>query len=117
MKQIFKLLSCIALLVIMGCQFNKPPAGYFTVWEKTGADRLEVKKALLECGMPAPYDVFPENRNLSNNAWATIEACMIQAGFHDKYDVGGAGVEIIKPKISRFVVQALLFHREVSRSA
>ncbi|WP_375686251.1 hypothetical protein [Bartonella sp. AP65SXKL] len=89
MKQIFKLLSCIALLVITGCQFNKPPAGYFTVWEKSGADRLEVKKALLECGMPAPYDVFPENRNLSNNAWATIEACMIQAGFHDKYDRGG----------------------------
>ncbi len=66
--------------------------------------------------MPAPYDVFPENRNLSNNAWATIEACMIQAGFHDKYD-RGAGVEIIKPKTCRFVVQALSSRGAVSRSA
>ncbi|WP_273760676.1 hypothetical protein [Bartonella sp. ML70XJBT.G] len=87
MKQILRLLSCTALLVIIGCQFNKPPPGYFMVWEKSGANQLEVKKALLECGMPAPYDVFPENRNLSNNAIGTIEACMIQAGFRDK--VGG----------------------------
>ncbi len=117
MKQTLKLLSAVTLLSIAGCQFNKPPAGYFTVWEKSGADRLEVKKALLECGMPAPYDVFPENRNLSNNAWATIEACMIQAGFHDKYDRGGAGVEIIKPRIFPFVVQVLSYHSAVSRSA
>ncbi len=92
MKQTLRLLGAVTLLSIAGCQFNKPPAGYFTVWEKLGADRLEVKKALLECGMPAPYDVFPENRNLSNNAWATIEACMTQAGFRDKYYVGGDGV-------------------------
>ncbi len=44
MKQSLKLLSCIALLVIMGCQFNKPPEEYFTVWEKSGADWFEVKK-------------------------------------------------------------------------
>ncbi|MCZ2159273.1 hypothetical protein NPX99_08500 [Bartonella sp. 220] len=84
MKQIFKLLSCIALLVIIGCQFNKPPSGYLTAWEKPGADRLEVKKALLECGMPAPYDVFPENRKQNINAKATTYACMLQAGFRYK---------------------------------
>ncbi|ATP13142.1 hypothetical protein [Bartonella henselae] len=88
MKQTLRLLGGLALLSIAGCQFNKPPAGYLTAWEKNGVtDFTEVGKALLECGMPTPYDVFPENRNLSNNAWATIEACMIQAGFRDK--VGG----------------------------
>ncbi|WP_208433242.1 hypothetical protein [Bartonella taylorii] len=87
MKQTLKLLSTVTLLIITGCQFNKPPPGEVATWEKPGAGFTEIGKALLECGMPAPYDVFPENRNLSNNAWATIEACMIQAGFRDK--VGG----------------------------
>ncbi|UTO28635.1 hypothetical protein [Bartonella harrusi] len=87
MKQILKLLSTIILLSIVGCQFNKPPLGEIAAWEKPGADFTEVAKALLECGMPTPYDVDPENRKLSYNAWATIDACMVQSGFRDK--VGG----------------------------
>ncbi|WP_375653561.1 hypothetical protein, partial [Bartonella sp. MR110HLJHH] len=84
MKQILKLLGVVTLLNIAGCQFNKTPSSSLAMWEKPGADFTEVGKALLECGMPAPYDVFPENRNLSNNAWATIHACMIQSGFRYK---------------------------------
>ncbi|MEL6088845.1 hypothetical protein [Bartonella schoenbuchensis] len=84
MKQILRLLSGIALLSIAGCQFNKPPAGYLSIWEKPGADFTEVGKALLECGMPTPFDKDPENKKLSNNAIATIDACMIQDGFRDK---------------------------------
>ncbi len=87
MKQILKLLSTITLLIITGCQFNKPPGGYLSVWEKQGEDFTEIGKALLECGMPTPYDRDPESSKLSNNAIGTIEACMIQAGFRDK--VGG----------------------------
>ncbi|MEL6088583.1 hypothetical protein [Bartonella schoenbuchensis] len=84
MKQILKLLSGIALLSIAGCQFNKPPEGYLTAWEKPGADFTEIGKALLECGMPTPYDKDPENQKQSINAKATIYACMIQDGFRDK---------------------------------
>ncbi len=117
MKQIQKLLSAITLLIITGCQFNKPPVSSIGAWEKPGADFTEIGKALLECGMPTPYDRDPENDNRSFNQMATIDACMLQAGFRYKYDVGGGGVEIIKPKTCRFVVQALLYHSEVSRGA
>ncbi|USP03053.1 hypothetical protein [Bartonella taylorii] len=89
MKQILKLLSAITLLSIAGCQFNKTPISSIGAWEKPGADFTEIGKALLECGMPTPYDKDPENRKLSNNANATIDACMLQAGFRYKYDVGG----------------------------
>ncbi|UTO28996.1 hypothetical protein [Bartonella harrusi] len=91
MKQILKLLSTIILLSIVGCQFNKPPLGEIAAWEKPGADFTEVGKALLECGMPTPYDVDPESRKLSINAKASIDACMIQAGFRDKYEMKGGG--------------------------
>ncbi|CAF27475.1 hypothetical protein [Bartonella henselae] len=88
MKQTLKLLGAVTLLGIAGCQFNKPPGGYLSVWEKNGVtDFTEVGKALLECGMPTPYDRDPENRKLSNNAIGSIEACMLQSGFRDK--VGG----------------------------
>ncbi len=64
-----------------------------TVWEKTGADSTEVGKALLECGMPSIIDLEPENSKQSNNAIATIHACMVQSGFRYKDKKGvGAGV-------------------------
>ncbi|WP_375676590.1 MULTISPECIES: hypothetical protein [unclassified Bartonella] len=85
MKQILKLLSGLILLNIAGCNIDKPPPGVLSAWEKPGADFTEVGKALLECGMPTPYDVFPENRKLSINAEASIDACMIQAGFRYKW--------------------------------
>ncbi|UNF42830.1 hypothetical protein MNL08_03095 [Bartonella krasnovii] len=85
MKQTLKLLSTAILLIITGCQFNKPPPGEVYMWVKPGADFTEVGKALLECGMPTPYDRDPESRKLSYNAIATIEACMLQSGFRDRY--------------------------------
>ncbi|WP_375645224.1 hypothetical protein, partial [Bartonella sp. MR100HLJHH] len=89
MKQTLKLLSAITLLSIAGCQFNKTPTSSIGAWEKPGADFTEIGKALLECGMPTPYDADPENQNRSFNQMATIDACMLQAGFNYKYDVGG----------------------------
>ncbi|MEL6088847.1 hypothetical protein [Bartonella schoenbuchensis] len=87
MKQILKLLSGIALLSIAGCSLGGPPTGSLAAWEKPGADFTEVGKALLECGMPTPYDIDPENQKASINTKATIYACMLQDGFRDK--VGG----------------------------
>ncbi|GFF03014.1 hypothetical protein BH623125_14480 [Bartonella henselae] len=90
MKKTLKLLGAVILFIITGCQFNKPPPGYIAMWEKNGVtDFTEVGKALLECGMPTPYDRDPENDNRSFNQMATIDACMLQAGFRYKYDVGG----------------------------
>ncbi|QEE12019.1 hypothetical protein MNL01_03180 [Bartonella krasnovii] len=84
MKKILKLLSGMVLASIAGCNIDKPPPGYLSMWEKPGADFTEIGKALLECGMPTPYDVDPESENISINAKATIHACMIQSGFHYK---------------------------------
>ncbi|QEE12349.1 hypothetical protein [Bartonella krasnovii] len=89
MKQTLKLLGAVTLMSIAGCQFNKPPVSSIGAWEKPGADFTEIGKALLECGMPTPYDVDPENQNRSFNQMATIDACMLQSGFRYKYDVGG----------------------------
>ncbi|ATP12310.1 hypothetical protein [Bartonella henselae] len=89
MKQTLRLLGAVTLLGITGCQFNQPPVSSIGAWEKPGADFTEIGKALLECGMPTPYDRDPENDNRSFNQMATIDACMLQAGFRYKYDVGG----------------------------
>ncbi|CDO46872.1 hypothetical protein AT246_05645 [Bartonella henselae] len=87
MKQTLRLLGAVTLLGIAGCQFNKTPTSSIGAWEKPGADFTEIGKALLECGMPTPYDRDPENDNRSFNQKATVYACMVQAGFRDK--VGG----------------------------
>ncbi|WP_375657266.1 hypothetical protein [Bartonella sp. CM120XJJH] len=92
MNTLFKLLSGIVLLSIAGCDIeniDKPAPGYVSMWEKSGADSTEVGKALLECGMPSLIDLDSENRERSNNAKATIDACMVQAGFHYKDKWGG----------------------------
>ncbi|WP_375636943.1 hypothetical protein [Bartonella sp. OC42QHQL] len=84
MKQILKLLSGIVLVSVAGCNIDKPSPGALSMWEKPGADFTEIGKALLECGMPTPYDIDPENQQQSINAKATVDACMVQAGFHYK---------------------------------
>ncbi|EJF79751.1 hypothetical protein [Bartonella doshiae] len=92
MNIFFKLLSGLILLSIAGCgieNIDKPSPGYLSLWEKPGADFTEIAKALLECGMPAPYDVFPESRKQSINAKATVHACMTQAGYHYKNEHEG----------------------------
>ncbi len=65
MKQTPKLLSVVTLLGIAGCQFNKTPGEYLSAWEKPGADFTEIGKALLECGMPTPYEGDPENKKIT----------------------------------------------------
>ncbi|WP_375655900.1 hypothetical protein, partial [Bartonella sp. AA83SXKL] len=85
MKQTLKLLGAVILFIITGCQFNKLPPGDVAAWEKNGVtDFTEVGKALLECGMPTPYDRDPENQKLSPNDMVSIDACMVQAGFRYK---------------------------------
>ncbi|WP_396583924.1 hypothetical protein [Bartonella grahamii] len=101
MKKILKLLSGIVLVSVAGCNIDKPPLGEVAAWKKPGADFTEVGKALLECGMPTPYYTDPESRKLSNNAWATIHACMVQAGFrykHEELSIAGGWCYTFKEK-------------------
>ncbi len=88
MKKILKLLSGIALFIISGCGSDQTPLTIVDAWEKTGADRLEIKKALLECGTQAFSDL-PSEKDLSVrerlNAHASVDACMLQSGFRNKF--------------------------------
>ncbi|WP_409360699.1 hypothetical protein ACRPOS_004840 [Bartonella heixiaziensis] len=88
MKKILKLLSGIALLIISGCFEDRPSQTVVDVWEKPGADRLEIKKALLECGVQT-FSSFSSEKDLSIpeklNMDALVDACMIQAGFSNKF--------------------------------
>ncbi|WP_273719310.1 MULTISPECIES: hypothetical protein [Bartonella] len=87
MKIFFNLLSLLILLSAAGCDIeniDKSPRGEVAVWEKPGTDFTEVGKALLECGMPHLNYLEDEVQKLSNNENATIDACMIQAGFRYK---------------------------------
>ncbi|MEL6088843.1 hypothetical protein [Bartonella schoenbuchensis] len=84
MKQILKLLSGIALLSIAGCSLGRPATSSIGMWEKPGADFTEIGKALLECGMPTPFDRDSENQKASINTKATVYACMLQDGFRYK---------------------------------
>ncbi len=115
MKQTLKLLSAITLLSIAGCQFTKTPSSSIGAWEKPGADFTEVAKALLECGMPTPYDKDPES-SATMQMQPLMLACFKQ-DFAINMMWGEAGVEIIKPKTCPFVVQVLSYHSAVSRSA
>ncbi|ATP12264.1 hypothetical protein [Bartonella henselae] len=82
MKQTLRLLGAVTLFGIAGCHLGGPPTSSIGMWEKPGADFTEIGKALLECGMPTPYDRDPENDNRSFNQMATVYACMVQSGFH-----------------------------------
>ncbi|WP_208439271.1 hypothetical protein [Bartonella tribocorum] len=87
MKIRFNLLSLLILLSITGCDISnmdKPSPGEVAVWKKPGANFTEVGKVLLECGMPSLIDQDSENKTLSDNEIATIDACMLQAGFRRK---------------------------------
>ncbi len=92
MKQILKLLSGLILLSMTACNLGKPAPGYIAMWKKPGADFTEVGKALLECGIPTPYDVDPETQKLTPNDMVAIDACMVQSGFRNKNRVEGGVV-------------------------
>ncbi|WP_156851628.1 hypothetical protein [Bartonella refiksaydamii] len=100
MKKILKSLSGIALCIISGCYSDQTPLTVVDVWEKSGADKLEIKKALLECGIQTfsaeeslriREKVNREKLNVHAyvrekfNAQASVDACMVQAGFRNKF--------------------------------
>ncbi|GAA5103195.1 hypothetical protein [Bartonella acomydis] len=86
MKKILKLLSGMFLFIIAGCDSEQPARTSLDVWEKSGADQIEIKKALLECGIERLDGRLDTEISLDErlNAEETERLCMIQAGFHDK---------------------------------
>ncbi|EJF76889.1 hypothetical protein [Bartonella birtlesii] len=86
MQQILKLLSGVFLFIMAGCHVEQSSQTVVDAWEKMGADQIEIKKALLECGMQHFDGHLNTEISLDEklNAEETERLCMIQAGFHDK---------------------------------
>ncbi|GAA4666011.1 hypothetical protein [Bartonella pachyuromydis] len=87
MKKIFKLLSVIVLFIMAGCYLEQSSQTVVDAWEKSGVDQIEIKKALLECGIQ--YLDGRLNTDISFNEKLNAEEaerlCMIEAGFHEKF--------------------------------
>lgn len=123
----------IALLATGCTRYNvsnidKPPPKEYQSWHKAGATEIDIKKALLECGAPAPHSTdhtysaagIKGNQKIMNHHYLT-SSCMEQAGYshawwgrtvqasctdinfpdRKNFPACQLGVEIPKPSIER----------------
>ncbi|EJF79762.1 hypothetical protein MCO_00924 [Bartonella sp. DB5-6] len=83
MKKILKLLSCMALLSMAGCQLGTPPPSTLVLWEKSGTDRAVIEQSLLKCGWKPVY-ASSSDMNSYASEFASVYECMKKAGFRYK---------------------------------
>jgi hypothetical protein len=67
---IFVLNACL------GKPFQPTPIT-FTLWQKKGVSEDNIKKNMLECGIPNPYTSY----GMTENAYAEAQLCMLDKGF------------------------------------
>jgi hypothetical protein len=69
----------VALVV---SHFSRPPPE-FENWSKTGVTDLDVKKAMLECGYPSPYQAaqWRIGQAVTQEEFALMYVCMKSYGF------------------------------------
>ncbi len=77
-------LVVLVILFISGCTSKpfQPPRSSYEYWLVNGQDKLEVKKALLECGYPSPFD-----RPIDENKYIVGYKCMLKSGFVPNSDL------------------------------
>ena len=74
-----KITTILLISILPGCSLghlDQPPGPIHEVYVKKGADELEVKKALMECGYPAPYYVTWQDYGLTDNEVIMYTKCM-----------------------------------------
>lgn len=79
----FMMIFISLIMVITGCSIRNidaPPAQEYEIWHNPDANELEVKKAILECGLPDFRNGFEFNEP-SHNTISTFGFCMEKAGF------------------------------------
>jgi hypothetical protein len=82
---------CLLLFAIVfgGCSIPKPlqpPPDAYEVWKKPGANELDVKKALMECGYPSPFG--GGRYDFSINQFILANLCMEGNGYTEIKDWG-----------------------------
>jgi hypothetical protein len=77
----FFLASCIS--GCFGGEPFQPPPPEFENWSKTGVTDLDVKKAMLECGYPSPYQAaqWRIGQAVTQEEFALMYVCMKSYGF------------------------------------
>lgn len=86
-----KIITILLISILPGCSLghlDQPPGPLHEVYVKKGADELEVKKALMECGYPAPYYVTWQGYDLTDNQAVEYTSCMEKSGFRVTERVG-----------------------------
>ncbi|WP_412057406.1 hypothetical protein [Bartonella sp. DGB2] len=69
---------------LSACYGALPPPDYKT-WIKPGADSLQVKKSMLECGFPEIWGLSEPFSKMTPNDTVMADRCMEQAGYKSKY--------------------------------
>ncbi len=116
-KKLENLLFLILVgILTSGCseKMFQPPPPDFLEWIAPNSSIVDVKKKLLECGMPEPSGKSRAYQQLDRNAQVSISLCMVHAGFRDKDEyplckyekdrvlpVCASGAEIPTPDIHR----------------
>jgi len=82
MKKMSFVLVKIILLCVTGC--TNPFPGIDEKWHKHGSIKLDIRKAILECGAPNPVHYEHGDFRRELNALASIHLCMVKSGFRYK---------------------------------
>ncbi|WCE05583.1 hypothetical protein [Pseudoxanthomonas sp. JBR18] len=94
-----RLVAIFLFSLVVGCSGRKPfqpPPDTYERWVKPGESFIDVKKAVMECGYPNPYNALLESDNSRNrailgaNEIILADLCLIGSGYkyhrRDKYD-------------------------------
>ncbi|CBA16768.1 hypothetical protein XACN24_11155 [Xanthomonas albilineans] len=113
-----KIIFLCAFVIISGCSDFVPfqPNPYeYEMWSAPGVSKIDVKKAMLECGYPTPLGIADRDLNLfpSSNEVALMGRCMEKSGFiyidkNDSACKGFKGLPACRP-------DAIIPRRELSR--
>ncbi len=92
------LLLILIVISTAGCaeKMFQPPPPDFLNWTANGSSIVDVKKKLLECGMPEPTSKTAEFHKLDRNSRVSISVCMTHAGFRNK-----GGYPLCKNEVDR----------------
>jgi hypothetical protein len=77
------LLLTVCLSGCFGWEPFQPPPPEFESWSKAGVSSLDVKKAMLECGYPSPYEAVEWRPGvvITQEESASMYMCMKSNGF------------------------------------
>jgi len=92
MIHLIAIVFTLTLMALPGCAKPfQPVPPTFKLWQKPNISEDGIKKAMLECGYPTPFEAIDRQaingtliRHTTNDEIALMELCMEQSGFVSK---------------------------------